>query len=174
MSDTVWLGIANNTEPVVLDHLDFSTDVDPLAYHDTIHVSHGVNVAILNSEIPGGTEDCVDLNNNSANISVISCGVHPNGEYGFTIKGGTHDVKLHDVIFRSHGKTVDIDLGNWSDQNTKDKTKRVTLENLTSTDGSPVRVRVLWADKPTVIGGNVKLIVYPSWLVAIWRFFRGL
>lgn len=174
MNDTVFYPIADNPAPIVLNPIDLSLDVSPLGFHDTVHISHGVNISILNSVIPGGTEDCVDLNNNCENINIVDTQVAPGGEYGFTIKGGTHHVSLVNVVFQTHGKTVDIDLGNWSDQNTKDKTKDIALHNVTSSDGKPVRVRVLWADKPTVIGGNVKLIVYPSWLVAIWRFFRGL
>ena len=51
-------------------------------------------------------------------------------------------------------------------------TTNITLENVVSEDGLPVRVRVLWADKPTVIGGNVKVTVVPKCLVAIYRFLR--
>lgn len=174
MSDVVLYPIADNPSPLVVDGIVFTPTPGPLSYTDIVHVSHGVGVTIQNCTIPGGSEDCVDLNNNCENILVQNCHFHPNGEYGSTIKGGTHDVHYLNVVFDAHGKDVDIDLGNWSDQNTVDKTTKVTLENVTAADGKPVVVRVLYADRPTVIGGNVQVKVIWPWVVWLLRKFHKL
>lgn len=169
--DIVFYPIASNPAPVIIT--GFVNPPVPLAYTDVIHASHGVDITIKDSTIQGGSEDCVDANNDSDTILIENVRVHPNGKYGFTIKGGTKNVILRNVAFETHGSEVDIDLGNWSDQDSKNKTINVTLEDVTSLDGKPVKVRVFYAAIPTVIGGNVKLVVYPGWLVWLIRKFHN-
>lgn len=170
MADVNYYSIASNPSPVDLG--SFLNPANPLDYSDIIHLSKGVNVTIHDVTVQGGKEDCIDMNNDSQNVLIQNVRVHPNGQYGFTIKGGTRDVVLRNVVFETHGNTVDIDLGNWSDQDQVNKTRAVTLENVTSVDGRPVKVRVMFADNPTVIGGNVKVTVIPGWIVSIIRWFH--
>lgn len=170
--DTVRVSISQNPEPVIVDE-KYTFEGNPLQWNDTFHLSRAYNVSFVGLTIPGGNEDCIDVQYNSTLVSVSDCRLHPNGLFGMTIKGGSGLVHLKNVVFETHGKETDIDLGNWSDQNQKDKTKLVTIENVTSADGQPVKVRVLWADKPTVIGGNVKVIVYPKIFVVIYRWLRA-
>ena len=63
----------------------------------------------------GGTEDCADFNDGCRNVDVHADEWHPQGQYGFTIKGGSHNITVSGKLV-GHGKTVDVDLGNWSDQ----------------------------------------------------------
>jgi hypothetical protein len=153
---------------------DFQNPDNPLIYDDVLKLSKATSVHIHDSTVQGGKEDCIDMNRNCEGITVTECRLNPNGQYGSTIKGGTKNVWFENVVFTSRAKTVEIDLGNWSDQDKKNKTTGITLKNVTHVDGNPVRVRVLWAARPNVIGGNVKVTVIPSWIVAILRFFRGL
>jgi len=144
---------------------------DPRNYSDILKLSHATNILVKDCVIYGGKEDCIDMNRYCDNIVVDNCRLASGGLYVATIKGGTKNVTFQDVIVTKHGKETDIDIGNWSDQS-NEMTKNITLDNVTSTDGKPVRVRVLWADRPLVIGGNVKVTVIPKWAVAIYRFLR--
>ncbi len=169
--DIVYYPIANNPAQVDIGP-GWVNPIIPLSYTDVIHGSHAVGVKIHDIQIVGGQEDVIDMNNDSSDILVENVRVHPNGKFGFTLKGGSKNIILRNVVFETHGSEVDIDLGNWSDQDKVNKTTLVRLENVTSVDGKPVRVRVLFASNPEVIGGNVKVTVYPSWLVSIIRFFQ--
>lgn len=147
--------------------------INSLEYSDTVKLSHASNVTIRNAVISGGKEDCVDMNRNCSDILIEDCTIIPKGQYGFTIKGGTKNVVLRNLRFAAHGSVTDIDLGNWSDQS-MERTTNITIENCTTFDGKPVRVRVLWADAPTVIGpAPVKVTVIPTIFVKIYRFLRA-
>ena len=145
-----------------------------LYYSDSLKLSKATDVLVSSCSITGGSEDCIDMNRYCSDITVSDCILKPRGKYGITIKGGTTRVTLKNLLFMTHGKETDIDLGNWSDQSAEPVTA-VVLENITALDGKPVRVRLLWANKDTikVVGGNVKLIVYPKLLVKIYRYLRA-
>ena len=145
--------------------------VDVNEYSDILKLSHAKNIKVKDCYIYGGREDCVDMNRECENITIENTNVHSGGKYCFTIKGGATNVTLRNVTIDGHGSEVDIDLGNWSDQSNK-LTTGVVLENVTSKSGKPVTCRVLWADKPTVIGGNVVVKVIPRPLYAIYRLLR--
>lgn len=174
MADKNYLSIY---EPTMIGNWKLPEDVKPLDYNDILKISNGWDVIIYDSYIEGGTEDCIDVMRYAKNIKILNSTLKPNGKYGMTIKGGSADVYIKDCVFETHGKEVDIDLGGFAKINRKEikeKTVRVTLENVTSKDGRPVTVRVLNADKPVVIGGNVKVKVYPKFLVKIIMFFLSL
>ena len=147
-------------------------EVASLYYSDSLKLSKATDVLVKSCSITGGSEDCIDMNRYCSDITVSDCILKPCGKYGITIKGGTTRVTLKNLLFMTHGKETDIDLGNWSDQSAE-PVSSVVLENITSLDGKPVRVRVLWAQKPKVLGGNVKLIIYPKLLVKIYRYLRA-
>lgn len=172
MADKNYYSIADQDSVNVIDQSFPSSGVNPLDYSDILKLSKATNVVIRGCYIVGGKEDCIDMNRYCENILVENTTVHSSGLYCFTIKGGTKNVTLRNVVINKHGKEMDIDLGNWSDQS-KDLTTNITLENVTSSDGKPVRVRVLWAKKPTVIGGNVKVTVIPKCLYSIYRWLRS-
>ncbi len=144
---------------------------NPTQYNDILKLSNAKNVDVINSYIVGGSEDCIDMNRNCENVFISSAELCPNGKFGITIKGGSRGIIIQNVEFLRHGTETDIDIGNWSDQS-NEPVRRVTLANLKSMDGKPVRVRVLWGERPNIIGGNVKLTVYPKILVQIYRFLR--
>ena len=171
MADKNYYSIADQDSVVLVNETLPYGGVAVDDYNDILKLSHATNTQILSSMIYGGTEDCIDMNRYCENILVQDTRLHPFGSYCCTIKGGTKNVILKNIVLGGHGKETDIDLGNWSDQSSE-LTTNITLDNVTCYDGSPVRVRVLWADPPTVIGGNVKVTVIPKWMVAIYRFLR--
>lgn len=173
MADVNYYSISNQAY-VKVEGIKFpSIDINALDYDDILKISRSNNVVIKKCNIFGGREDCVDMNNYCSNILIEDVKVHSGGKYCFTIKGGSRDITLKDIVVEGHGKEVDIDIGNWSDQSSE-LTTNVILENVTSLNGTPVTVRVLWADKPTIIGGNIKLKVIPKIFVRIYRFLRSL
>jgi hypothetical protein len=114
------------------------------------------------------------MNRECRDVMVHRSSIYTRGAYGVTVKGGSKVIWLQNVVFHGEPKSgYDIDLGNWSDQSDA-LTTDVGLEQVTHATGRPVRVRVLWADKPMVIGGNVKVTTWPRFLVRIYRFFRRL
>jgi len=171
MADKNYYSIADQNDVLIGNTIFPSGEVNPLDYSDIVKLSHATNITIKDCTIHGGREDCIDMNRDCDNILIENSFLESNGNYCMTIKGGTKNVTIKNVTITSHGKETDIDLGNWSDQSSE-LTTNITLENVVSEDGLPVRVRVLWADKPTVIGGNVKVTVVPKCLVAIYRFLR--
>jgi hypothetical protein len=46
--------------------------------------------------------------------------------------------------------------------------------NCKRSDGLPVRVRVGWADRPVVIGGNVKILFWQSLMLKVYVFILNL
>jgi len=98
--------------------------------------------------LPGGYEDCIDINNHCADVEVdLEDGALPVGDYFATIKGGSRDIVISGKLW-APAKTVDVDLGNLSDQS-DDITRGVTL-HLAMMDGSRVTYRQLNASAPTL------------------------
>ena len=172
MADVNYFSIADRDGVEVLSCTLPGVNENPLNYSDILKLSKATNIVVKDCHIIGGKEDCIDMNRYCENILVEDTTVTSNGNYCFTIKGGTKNVTLRNVVIEKHGKWYDIDLGNWSDQS-NELTTNVVLDNVTSADGKPVKVRVLWADVPTVIGGNVKVTVIPKGLYSIYRWLRA-
>jgi hypothetical protein len=96
----------------------------------------------------GGREDCVDINNHSQRIRIEAGLWEPRGKYLATIKGGSKDIHLSGRV-RGHGREVDIDIGNISDQS-DDPTGPVYL-NLLHERGEPITVRVINGERPLLL-----------------------
>ena len=172
MPDVNYYSIADRNDEEVASCVLPGTGENPLDYSDILKLSKATNIVVKGCTIHGGKEDCIDMNRYCENILVEDTKVISNGNYCFTIKGGTKNVTLRNVVIEKHGKWYDIDLGNWSDQS-NELTTGIVLDNVTSADGKPVSVRVLWAEEPTVIGGNVKVITIPKSLYSIYRWLRA-
>ena len=145
------------------------------SWSDTVKITSGcADFKLTADAIYGGKEDCVDINNRCVGIEVVA-NFHPQGKYVATIKGGVRGVLLKGIL-NGHGKEVDIDLGNWSDQSSQ-KTQGVKLD-LVAYDQSPVTVRVLNAEKPVLVPGSGPYrYVFPhpdAWYhgLAVWFFFK--
>lgn len=115
-------------------------------WDDTLKItSRAEDITVIAEEIRGGKEDCVDINNHAYSIGVLAKRWFPQGKYLATIKGGASRISLTGDVY-SHGKEVDVDLGNMSDQS-REPVTGVSLA-LRSQTGKPVVVRVLNAEKP--------------------------
>jgi len=171
MADKNYYSVSDQNDLIIGNTTFPKGEVSPIEYSDIIKLSNATNITIKGCTVHGGKEDCIDMNRNCSNIVIEDTFLESNGNYCVTIKGGTKNVILKNITITNHGKEADIDLGNWSDQS-EELTTDITLQNIVSEDGEPVKVRVLWADKPTVLGGNIKVVVIPRCLVRIYRFLR--
>lgn len=114
------------------------------------------------------TEDAIDVNH-CEDLDIIVGVLHAGRTYCGTIKGGSEFIRLEIKRQIGHGRETDYDYGNFSDQG-NDKTTGCTL-NVTTADQSPVRVRMLTADKPEIEnpsqpyritgGGIISRLFYP-------------
>ena len=139
-------------------------------YHDTLKFSNVNGALVERCKIIGtGPEDAVDLMRYSRDIVIRNCTLLAQGKYCITIKGGCKNIILENVIIENRGSETEIDLGNRS-HFIDEITDGIILRNVTASDGKPVRVRVLNAKPPIVEGGNVKVTVYPKWLVKVIFF----
>lgn len=149
---------------------------DSNEYSDILKFSICSNVLVDNCEIVGGREDAIDcVRGEDYKFSYLK--LHPKGKNGITIKGSIKNTTISNVIFMSHGKECDIELGQhciydsfWG----SDKTEGITLINVHSNDSVPVKIKVWNATKPTIIGGNVQVKMVPTIFVKLYFAFRWL
>lgn len=122
--------------------------IDGSAGSDALKVTDSADGRIRVGQIIGGREDCVDVNNHAKGIEVVCELYEPKGDYVITAKGGSRDLTFAGFV-RGHGRVVDVDLGNLSDQS-DDLTTGVRL-NLVHESGEPITVRVLGAEDPVFV-----------------------
>jgi hypothetical protein len=103
----------------------------------------------LSGQVWGGKEDCVDINNKCRDVVVRALdGFRPFGRYACTVKGESRGVRLVGELL-SHGKAVDVALGEHSDQ-ARGITTDVRLD-LFSRKG-PITYWIFNATDPTLEG----------------------
>lgn len=142
--------------------------IDGSAGSDALKVTDSDHGLIRVDHIIGGREDCVDVNNHAANVVVECMLFEPRGDYVGTIKGGSENVVIRGTV-RGHGKVVDFDLGNVSDQS-DDLTRNVRFD-LIHEAGEPITLRILGCENPTFLNAEVQKYVV---IFAIPRPFRAL
>jgi hypothetical protein len=157
---------------VVLDERDFVVP-DGRNIADMLKFS-GTRGLTVQSKciVPGGGEDCVDLNNECWDVIVESPGYFAKGKYVATIKGGTNFITLRGSILQG-GKTCDVGLGNWSDQSKK-LTEGITLDTPRE-DGKPTTYYQMNA-APPIPGPDVRLksvFTVPAFLRKAWVAVHG-
>lgn len=104
---------------------------------------------IVEGELIGGAEDCVDFNHSHHCELIAPDGFYVGGQYLCTAKGDTHHIRLEGPVHNRAG-TVHVDLGNISDQS-REITTHVTIA-LTPLFGGPITYRRLNATEPTLEG----------------------
>lgn len=131
------------------DLVDYASDLAPSNRRDgqALSVAACSNVWITVTKIVGGRNSCVDVSN-SLNITITAGSYWPCGQAVFHVRGGATEVHLKGRI-EGHGSTTDVDLGDASDPAAA-LTKRVYLD-LTTADGSPVKVRAMKGWMPVVL-----------------------
>lgn len=136
------------------------------SYDDTLKISHCKNGTVRAGRVVGGSEDCLDLNNHCEKLVIEADLWEPRGDYLATIKGGSHAITVRGRV-RGHGRVVDIDLGNISDQS-DDATTGVALDLLHEA-GEPITVRVLNALEPQLLNAVSQRYIVTCKIPGFWR-----
>lgn len=126
-------------------------------YSDTLKVTDCADGELYAGHVVGGKEDCCDINNHTSNVRVAAELWEPRGDYGFTIKGGSTNITVAGR-YRGHGKVVDVDAGNISDQS-DDITGPIYLcldHELGPQE--PITVRILGAMRPVLLNPSQKYV----------------
>lgn len=133
--------------------VEIPAGLNPLEFDDILKITDCQDITVeVRGVLPGGREDCIDINNHCRNVTVwVSDGMHPNGNYAATIKGGSSDIEIIGKLL-SHGKVVDFDLGNHSDQS--DNTTREVSLMVESPSGDVITWRRLNATTPHLKPGQ--------------------
>jgi hypothetical protein len=126
--------------------------IDGTGFDDALKLSGARgNYVDASLGITGGSEDCLDVNH--SRFCTIETGLmKPMGRFGVTIKGGSEGITVRGNMFPKCAKEVDIDLGNWSDQDESLTTDTVLA--VQSIDGRPLTYRVLHATRPHLPQGS--------------------
>lgn len=159
---------------VRLDNLAIDPAADPAhsaaGYDDLLKLSNAKRVQIHGLTVRGGSqrENAIDLNRTCEDVVIDGAALEAGSQNAITIKGGCRRITLRNIVIVRAGGHCDIELGNWSDQSFAPVTE-VRLENVTRADGKPVRLRVVQASMPTIVGGNVRYLRLESLLLkAYW------
>jgi hypothetical protein len=143
-------------------------------YDDTMKLSHVWDMKFYGLSVTGGRENAIDMNRECRNVLIEDAILFGGGHCPIVIKGGCENIYLKSFdIF--HDGPYDVELGGWSDQSRK-KTTGVTLENSyrlgPKGEQLPVRIVVGHADKPTIIGGNVRVpLAVRRWARSVAKHF---
>lgn len=166
----------------------FTPDVEGMreVFIDHVGVTKGVTDALKISGVKrlrvvvgvldgrGATEDAVDINH-SHDVELVVSDLYAGDRYCATIKGASTNIKIVVVCQHGHGSETDYDYGNFSDTD-NGKTTGCTLA-IGNNDCSDVRVRVLSADKPTLIDVGPEYRVNTTmrgWFYGVFNFFKDL
>lgn len=148
--------------------IDPRTEGKPLSmFSDTLKLSNTHNFVGTRLDIVGSNENAVDMNRTCKNVVLSNCQLRGGGQCAVVIKGGSSQITLQDIEIYEVRGSYDIELGGWSDQS-QEITREVALVNVRRLDGEPVRVVIGNAEKPLVVGGNVKILTLQSWLLKVY------
>lgn len=142
-------------------------------YDDTLKFSKATDCSFRNGYIIGGRENAVDMNRECRFITVQDSTLRSGDHCAIVVKGGCENILLSRLLITPSGGAYDIELGGWSDQS-RARTRWVTLEGVMRTDGKPVRVVCGNADKPFVFGGDVKVLFWWSLGLKLFVWAKGL
>ena len=120
--------------------------------------------------VDGGTEDAVDANNGCNDNVFSNFSVAAGDVRVLTLKGGSSNNSFSDWRVRTHGPTVDIEIGDWSTYN-----RSRVFSRWVADDGGAITYAYRFGCKPTFYNMHVKhfwwrsigLTVY-FWGKALW------
>jgi len=135
-----------------------SCTIDGGGVSEGLKLSFCRNVIVRNSQIMGGSEDCVDIVRGE-NITFDNCTffANPDTKQHITCKGGAKNITFKNCKFVGSFKCwwngACIDLGNWTDYDDVDRpmVRNVNIENCIMQDvGAGILYRRLYSETPKV------------------------
>jgi len=118
--------------------------------------------------VTGGSEDGVDIGTDCTDNIFEYFTVAAGDQYILTLKSGSSRNLLKNWHITKHGKTVDVELGNWSTTNPV-KDEGNVFDSWTTEDGKPVTYAYRWGSKPIWKNTKTKHLWWRSiGLTAYW------
>lgn len=138
-------------------------------YSDILKFSNCTDIVIDGCNIEGGTEDCIDAVRGS-NYTIKNTTLIPHRN-GITLKGSIDGALIENVVFDGHGSECDIDIGQFDNYwwIGRAPTRKITIRNVNSKDGTPVLVRLWDSESPVIERSNVKIFRIPK--LVWWPYF---
>lgn len=138
-------------------------------YSDILKFSNCNNITVKDCTIEGGKEDCIDAVRGN-NYTFTDTALAPKHN-GITLKGSINGYTIKDVTFATHGKDCDIEVGQYDNYwyIGRKPTRNGLIENVQSTDGKPLVIKLWDATKPNIVNSNVKVIKMP--IFVWWPYF---
>lgn len=158
-------------ENLILDGLN--QFIDGVGSDDSLKFSQCFNVEVFGYYIENRKEDTIDLVR-GANYHFHDLTLNPRGNNGITIKGGAKNIKLENIVFDSHGKECDIELGMWCDYDIvkRPKVRNVEIINCHAKDRKPLVLKCWYSEKPKIVNSNVKVLWWPPIMSPVYFFAR--
>lgn len=143
--------------------------INPSDYSDILKFSNCTDIVVDGCNIEGGKEDCIDAVRGS-NYTIRNTTLIPHHN-GITLKGSIDGALIANVVFDGHGSDCDIDIGQFDNYwwIGRPPTRKITIRNVNSRDGSPVLVRLWDSESPVIEYSNVKIFRVPK--IVWWPYF---
>lgn len=149
-------------EVLTLDGLDLGSE-NITGIDTPLKISHSIALTGMNVVVPCGLETSVDID--------VCVGVNLNGDFGvggynpqtpLRIKGNSHHIKLSGRLHARGARGVDVEIGNWMDQD-YGLSGTIDLTELKHVDGNKIRVAIGWVKPFTVkLGPNCSYAFWDS------------
>lgn len=165
--DTNWRSyVGPDDDGAVVLPENWHAPVDPQNWDDLIKGSNVSNLCVQSLTIPAAREDSIDFVRGK-NYVVQHCIV----QGSVTIKGAIDGVSLADCQISGT-----VELGQYDNywKRGRAPTRNVAMISCTSSDGSPIRVKLWDAEMPFIEGTSVKVTRIPKWVWLPYFLFRRL
>lgn len=176
--DTHYKVIDPSPSGELVDTLEETITPDNLDYSETVKVgTKPTELVYSNKTITGCQEDCIDIvtaveGGKTVTEEVTLSDNHyisgGNTDQAITLKGGCEEWLVEYSRFEGMFNRADIVLGDYVKYWPVKRIRGGQIIDSERTDRKPIVVWCLWADKPTVIGSNVKFKL--GW-VPPWFYF---
>ena len=174
MQDKNYESHVNENGTVIENRIIPEQGINPAEYSDILKFSNCTTILVDDCEIHGGKEDCIDAVR-GADYTIKNSDLYPEHN-GITMKGSIDGAKLDNIVFKTHGKDCDIELGQYDNYWYVGRlpTRNVVLHNIKSEDEKPVIVKVWDANVPVVENSNVRIIRIPKLIWFPYFVFRAI
>jgi hypothetical protein len=165
---------ASENGTVIENRIIPTVGTNPLDYSDILKFSNCTDILVDNCEIKGGKEDCIDIVR-GVNYTIKNSDLYP-VHNGITIKGSVDSVNLNNIVFKTHGKDCDIELGQYDNYwyVGRQPTRNILIHNIKSEDEKPVVIKIWDACTPAVENSNVRIIKIPKLIWFPYFVFRAI
>lgn len=162
--DTNWISYVGPTDDNrTVGPNDWTAPKNPLDYDDLVKCSDLNDFIIEGLTIPAGREDSIDCVRGKRYI-IRNCTVHGT----ITLKGAIDSYLIENCVISGT-----IEIGQFDNYWTPHRppTRHGVIRNVSSPDGTPVRVKLWDATHPLVLNSKVRVTTMPRWVWLPYFYF---